>query len=171
MAKLLIAFSESLLADLEARPGRSKLEKQKAAIPRLALLRTLARLSRDMEKPGGAAHLKSDVLDEPHHVRENYLPEELSALLVNFKKRTSIPEDSLFFPEHSGSYIASFVYEEIGWTVFAAYLELKKKPVLVFFRAMEKQLAADYFKKDIAGSTSAFDDHFRIGWEVATGLP
>lgn len=166
MANVLVVFSTSLHDDLSARPGRSKLDKQKAARPRAALQLVLERLSREMEADGGTAHLRADLLEEPLHTRRLYEPGSLSILIANFRSLLPVPANSAFATAQPSGYIATFHYPRIGWTLLAAYLEHDRQPVLVFLRAMPEQEMANHLER-IASRRATFDDLYRMAEEAA----
>ncbi|AYD01868.1 hypothetical protein [Neorhizobium sp. NCHU2750] len=166
MNKVLIVFTESLLADLGERPGRNKLEKQKAATPRIALQAVLARLSRDMQGSAGTSHLRADVLEEPVNTRAYYRPESLADLLVNFRALTRIPAKSKFAAEQPEAYLAVFHYSRLGLSLLAGYVEPGGQPCLVILRAMNDARLSGPFGK-ITTSASEFDSHLKIVMEAA----
>lgn len=166
LAKLLIVFSSGLTADLEKRPGRNKLEKQEASIPRSALMRTLNRLSREMEYEGGTSHLRADIFDEPIHIKRLYKPKSLSILLGNFRGLLQVPSGSQFETGHPNGYIANFSFGSIGWSVLTAYLEIDGEPVLVCLNASEDDEMAATFNK-LSGNEAGFDELFGRAFEVA----
>lgn len=93
MGNVLIVFSSKLAEDLAERPGRSKLDKENAAKPRVALAAILRRLSRDMEAEGGTSHLRADLFEEPISTLRIYEPGSLADLLVNFGELVTPPRE------------------------------------------------------------------------------
>lgn len=166
MAKVLIVFSTSLLSDLSERPGRSKLDKEKAAIPRIALQKILERLSRDMQKAGGTGHMRADLFQEPISTLRLYTPDSLAVLLSNFRALTPVPKKSRYAVSQPNGYLAVFDYPRLAWSLLSAYLEVGDQPVLVFLRAAP-DLHLQTIHARIAARLSDFDQAFAMAEQAA----
>lgn len=170
MTRLLLAISADLLADLAARPGLSKLDKEEAARPRQALHLVLGRLMRDLGRDSGIRHLRADVLEEPLHTRRIYQPGSLSSLLVNVASLARVPPHSAYAVSQPQGYVATFHYPRIGWALLAAYLELRRGPVIVFLRAMTEDDMRGAAAR-IGADRAHWDATFRAALAVAEAIP
>lgn len=165
MGKVLVVFSKSFLDDLAERPGRNKIEKEKAAAPRIVLQKVLERLSRDIQK-AAPSHLRADIFDEPISTLRHYTPESLAVMLSNFRSRILVPLKSRYAAGHPNSYIVNFHFPRLKWSTLAAYIEIDDNPVLVFLHAdQDTKIAAR--QNRIAAHTSEFESSFELAEKAA----
>lgn len=136
MAGVTVTIDQSVKDDLDARPGRSKLDREAAARPRLQLHIALFQLMNDMAASGGPPHLRADVLEEERHVLNAYPPKSLAALLTNAERPVTVSPTSRHAARNGEGYLTAFRFPRIGWSVLAGYVSPRPKPALVMLRVM-----------------------------------
>ncbi|MBV6657135.1 MAG: hypothetical protein KI785_05135 [Devosiaceae bacterium] len=132
---LLLAFTDQFLDDLSERPGKTKLDKQKAGMARRVVERDLDTLFGALARQPFNGRLPADVFDEPEHVRIDYVPTALAELLVKFDRLAAVPDDSAYEDDHPEAYVVAFRYQHAKLALLAAYWEQDGQPILAFHRA------------------------------------
>ncbi len=170
MKRVYLVFSKEFSDELADRPGRSKLEKERAAIPRMAMERIALRAQSDLYHKPGTSHLRADLLEEPVSTRQLYRPASLSALLMSVDRVVRIPPASRFHRLSPAGYLAQFTFPRVGWSVLAGYDEPREKPVLVF---LDTHVTAGMAMQTEAAARSPveFDRAYAIAQAIARRVP